>query len=287
MANRRVRKFSTFVCLSICCDRDGRAPHFSLRARLPGLPIDNSRVPPIALVNLTKNFRAAHGSTVCAVRNLSLSLASGELVTLIGPSGCGKTTTLRLLAGLESPDGGKISIGERDVTSLPPLERDVAMVFQHHALFPHLTTAENLSFGLKLRGVSRTEISSRVAEMSALLGLNGCLSRKPAELSGGERQRVALGRALIRRPGVLLLDEPFANLDAPLRRELRRELLRLHRERSLTTLLVTHDQAEAVALGQRVAVMFDGAIEQVATPEKLRLQPTSARVAEFLDPRVV
>jgi ABC-type sugar transport system ATPase subunit len=161
------------------------------------------------------------------------------------------------------------------------------MVFQQHALLPHLTAAENLALGLRLRGFSRQDAAQKVQSMAGLLGLNGCLGRRPAALSGGERQRVTLGRALIRNPKILLLDEPFANLDAPLRRELRRELLRLHRERGLTTLLVTHDQAEALALGQRVAVMFDGSVVQVASPTELSARPGSPRVAEFLDTRVV
>jgi len=241
----------------------------------------------VKLHGVSKTFRGADGKSVCAVNELSLSLNSGELLALVGPSGCGKTTTLRLIAGLEAPDVGTISLNGRVVNDVEPKERDVAMVFQHHALYPHMTAAENLAFGLKLRGVSRTEISQRVTEMAGVLGLNGCLPRKPAALSGGERQRVALGRSLIRRPKVLLLDEPFANLDAPLRRELRRELLRLHRARALTILLVTHDQAEALALGQRVAVMFGGVIEQVAAPTELKAKPVTPRVAEFLDASVV
>ena len=168
-----------------------------------------------------------------------------------------------------------------------PKDRDVAMVFQHHALYPHMTAAENLAFSLTLRGIGRAEISQRVNELADKLGITKCLSRKPAELSGGERQRVALGRALIRRPGILLLDEPFANLDAPLRRELRRELLRLHRDQNLTTLLVTHDQGEALALGDRVAVMNEGRIEQVGRPSELRTQPATPFVAAFLDPSVI
>jgi ABC-type sugar transport system ATPase subunit len=161
------------------------------------------------------------------------------------------------------------------------------MVFQQHALYPHMTAAENMALGLTLRGIGRAEISQRVKELADKLAITKSLSRKPSELSGGERQRVALGRALIRKPGILLLDEPFANLDAPLRRELRRELLRLHREQNLTTLLVTHDQAEALALGERVAVMNQGRIEQIGTPAELRTQPATPFVAAFLDPSVV
>ena len=176
---------------------------------------------------------------------------------------------------------------DRLVNTVPPQGRDVAMVFQYHALYPHMTAAENLAFGLTLRGVGRAEISQRVNELADKLGLAKCLARKPAELSGGERQRVALGRALIRKPGTLLLDEPFANLDSPLRRELRRELLRLHREQNLTTLLVTHDQAEALALGHRVAVMNEGRIEQIGTPVELRERPSTPFVRTFLDPNVI
>jgi ABC-type sugar transport system ATPase subunit len=190
---------------------------------------------------------------------------------------------LRLIAGLEELTRGAILIGEKDVGGVLPKDRDVAMVFQNHALFPHLTAWENLAFGLKLRRVAKVEMAQRVGEMSDLLGLRACLNRQPAELSGGERQRVALGRALVRRPQVLLLDEPLSNLDAPLRRELRRELLRLHRELALTILYVTHDQAEAAALGRRMAVMNRGVIEQLGSPEDLRARPATPFVAAFLD----
>jgi len=239
------------------------------------------------LEQLTKSFPTRNGQSVVAVDKLTLSLASGELLTLVGPSGCGKTTTLRLIAGLETPDVGKIKIDDAIATKVPPKDRDVAMVFQNHALFPHLTAAENLAFGLTLRGAGRAVISQRVHELADKLGITKCLSRKPGELSGGERQRVALGRALIRKPGILLLDEPFANLDAPLRRELRRELLRLHQEQHLTTLLVTHDQAEALALGNRVAVMNEGKLEQVGTPTELTTKPATPFVATFLDASVI
>ena len=238
----------------------------------------------MVLEGVTKIFSSANGPTVRAVERVTLAVEDGEFLALVGPSGCGKTTLLRLIAGLESPDEGTISLDGKVVNRLEPKDRDVAMVFQSHALFPHLTAFENLAFGLQLRGVPRIEITRRVGEMSELLGLVNCLKRKPAELSGGERQRVALGRALIRRPRGLLLDEPLSNLDAPLRRELRRELVMLHRELRLTTLLVTHDQVEALALGQRVAVMNQGAIEQTATPSELRTHPATPFVAQFLDP---
>ena len=238
----------------------------------------------MVLEGVTKIFRGEDGQTVRAVERVTLAVEDGELLVLVGPSGCGKTTMLRLIAGLETPDEGTVSLDGKVVNGLEPKDRDVAMVFQSHALFPHLTAFENLAFGLRLRGVARIEITRRVSETAELLGVVNCLKRKPAELSGGERQRVALGRALVRGPQVLLLDEPLSNLDAPLRRELRRELVRLHRELSLTALLVTHDQAEALALGQRVAVMNRGVIEQTATPSELRARPATPFVAQFLDP---
>lgn len=243
----------------------------------------------ISIQSVTKIFRGSewNGSSIAAVDGLTLEIAAGELLALVGPSGCGKTTLLRLIAGLEEATGGAITIEGRDQRGVPPERRDVAMVFQTLALYPHLTAGENLAFGLKLRKAPLAEIETRVGETAALLGIADCLSRRPAELSGGQRQRVAIGRALIRRPKVLLLDEPFANLDAPLRRELRRELQRLQRELRLTTLLVTHDQAEALALGDRVAVMNAGKLEQVATAEKLRSRPANVFVTTFLDPSAI
>jgi multiple sugar transport system ATP-binding protein len=249
--------------------------------------LNNPIVARVELQNITKTFRGANGSAICAVNGLSFSVADRELLALVGPSGCGKTTTLRLLAGLETPDSGRIAFDGRVVNAVAPKDRDVAMVFQRDALFPHLTAFENVAFGLKLRGVAREVIQKRVGEIAATLGVTDCLARKPGELSGGQRQRVALGRALVRRPKILLLDEPFANLDAPRRRELRRELLRLHREHNLTMILVTHDQAEALALGERVAVMNDGAFEQLGPPAELRAKPATTFVAEFLDPSPV
>lgn len=237
----------------------------------------------VVLDNVTKKFRGSDGRTICAVNGASLILEDKELLTLVGPSGCGKTTTLRLIAGLEDLTDGVISLNGRTMNGVPPKDRGIAMVFQHHALYPHLTAARNISFGLKLRRVPKNEIAWRVDEMTELLGLRDCLDRNPAELSGGQCQRVALGRALVRRPQVLLLDEPFSNLDLPLRRELRRELLRLHRELALTILHVTHDQVEAMALGQRVAVMNEGAVEQVGSPDELREHPTTPFVAAFLN----
>jgi len=241
----------------------------------------------VEMANVTKQFAGSNGAMIAAVNGISFTVQTGELLALVGPSGCGKTTTLRLIAGLESPDTGTISLDGQVVNTVEPKARDVAMVFQRDALFPHLTTYENLAFGLKLRGVARDEITRRVQAQVETLGIADCLTRKPGELSGGQRQRIALGRALVRRPKILLLDEPFANLDAPLRRELRRDLLALHREHQLTMILVTHDQAEALALGQRVAVMNRGALEQIATPPELRGKPATKFVAEFLNPDVI
>lgn len=241
----------------------------------------------IVLQALAKAFAPSrrNGAISQAVAGASLEVPAGELLALVGPSGSGKTTLLRLIAGLEEPDAGTIAIGGRDQARVPPGERDVAMVFQTLALYPHLTARDNLAFGLRLRGAPADAIAARVNETAAMLGIKDCLARRPAELSGGQRQRVALGRALVRRPKVLLLDEPFANLDAPLRRELRCELQRLHRELGLTIILVTHDQAEALALGQRVAVMNEGRIEQVAAPAEIQSLPATPFVSAFLDSR--
>jgi ABC-type sugar transport system ATPase subunit len=237
--------------------------------------------------NVTKSFPSPNGVPVRAVNQLRFFIAAGELITIVGPSGCGKTTTLRLIAGLESPDEGSILLEGQKANGFEPKDRDVAMVFQRDALYPHMTGFENLAFGLKLRGVTREEMRRRVDELAETLGVQDCLSRRPGELSGGQRQRIALGRALVRKPTILLLDEPFANLDAPLRRELRHELLQVHRERQLTVILVTHDQTEALALGQRVLVMNAGGIEQMGTPAELRSKPSTRFVAEFLDSTVV
>ena len=240
----------------------------------------------IEIENLSKSFPAT-GGALLAVAGVSVKIFSGELLALVGPSGCGKTTLLRLIAGLEESTSGNLTIAGQDQRGVPPERRAVAMVFQTLALYPHMTARGNLEFGLKLRKTAATEIEARVSEMAQLLGIADCLTRRPAELSSGQRQRVALGRALVRRPKVLLLDEPFANLDAPLRREMRRELQRLHRELKLTTILVTHDQAEALTLGQRVAVMNAGRLEQVADPTELRAKPASRFVESFLDTSLV
>jgi len=217
-----------------------------------------------------------------AARGLDIAIADGEFMVLVGPSGCGKSTALRMIAGLESPTAGRVLIGERDVTALPPQERDIAMVFQSYALYPHMTVRENLAFGLRMRGAARAEIRVRVENVARALGLDSVLERKPSQLSGGQRQRVALGRAMVRDPQVFLFDEPLSNLDAKLRVETRAELARLHRRLGATTVYVTHDQEEALTLGGRVAVMHDGVVEQVAPPMEVYRTPATVFVAAFV-----
>jgi multiple sugar transport system ATP-binding protein len=217
-----------------------------------------------------------------AAQQLDLIVPDGEFMVLVGPSGCGKSTALRMIAGLETPTSGRILIGDRDVTALPPQERDVAMVFQTYALYPHMTVRENLAFGLRMRGAARDVIDGRVDEAARALGLEPVLSRKPAQLSGGQRQRVALGRAIVREPKVFLFDEPLSNLDAKLRVETRAELARLHRRLGATVVYVTHDQEEAMTLGSRVAVMRDGFLQQVAPPMELYRKPANRFVAAFV-----
>ncbi len=245
-------------------------------------PLNNPPMPGLSLDGVTKHFCDAGGQVVHAVSNLSLDVGENEFLCLVGPSGCGKTTTLRLIAGLESPDAGRVLLHGQTVNHVPPRDRDVAMLFQSNALFPHMTAAENIGLGLGLRGVSRTEIHRRVEEVGGLLEISGLLRRRPAELSGGERQRVALGRALIRRPRLLLLDEPFSQLDALLRGRLRTEILRLHRAMKLSTLCVTHDLAEAMSLADRIAIMRAGCIEQIGRPVEIRERPANDFVREFL-----
>jgi multiple sugar transport system ATP-binding protein len=239
-------------------------------------------VPRINLEGVLKSFANPVGKPVAAVDSISLMIEDRELLAVVGPSGSGKTTLLRLIAGLEMPERGRISFGEQNVTAQPPPARDVAMVFQSHALFPHFTAFENLAFGLKLRGRPTAEITTRVHELAQLLGVRHCLDRPPGKLSGGERQRVALGRALIREPKVLLLDEPFSQLDEPLRAQLRAELPALRRRFAPTIILVTHDQEEAMALGDRVAVMHQGAVQQVGPPREIYHRPANRFVATFI-----
>jgi multiple sugar transport system ATP-binding protein len=217
-----------------------------------------------------------------AARGLDIEIADGEFMVLVGPSGCGKSTALRMIAGLETPTAGRVLIGERDVTELPPQDRDIAMVFQSYALYPHMTVRENLAFGLRMRGASRTAVTERVDAVAQALGLTTVLDRKPSQLSGGQRQRVALGRAMVRDPQVFLFDEPLSNLDAKLRVETRAELARLHRRLKATIVYVTHDQEEALTLGGRVTVMRDGLVEQVGPPMEVYRRPASVFVAGFV-----
>jgi multiple sugar transport system ATP-binding protein len=220
--------------------------------------------------------------TASVVRHLSLKVHDQEFLTFLGPSGCGKSTILNMVAGLEAPTAGEIYIGGRRVTRLEPHERDIAMVFQSYALYPHKTIFENIAFPLKLRRVPRGEIAQRVKDVAARLGIAQLLDRRPAELSGGERQRVALGRALVRRPAVFLLDEPLSNLDSQLRTEMRAEIKRLHSEFGTTTLYVTHDQMEAMTLSDRIAVLRNGELQQVGTPDEIYRLPANCFVASFV-----
>ena len=219
----------------------------------------------VTFEHVTKTYQVRHAQ-VRAVCDLNLSIADRELIVLVGPSGCGKTTTLRLLAGLEDVTSGTLRIGERAVNTVPPRERDVAMVFQTYALYPHMTVFNNMAFGLRMRGTPRTRLEEEVRETSRLLGLEHLLDRKPGALSGGERQRVAVGRAIVRNPRVFLFDEPLSNLDAQLRVQMRTEFKNLHRKLATTMIYVTHDQEEAMTLGDRIVVMREGAIEQCGTP---------------------
>jgi multiple sugar transport system ATP-binding protein len=217
-----------------------------------------------------------------AAQEIDLDIADGEFVVLVGPSGCGKSTTLRMVAGLETPTGGRILIGDEDVTSAAPQDRDIAMVFQSYALYPHKTVRDNLAFGLRMRRVAKDEIGSRVEQAARKLGLEQFLDRKPGQLSGGQRQRVALGRAIVRDPKAFLFDEPLSNLDAKLRVQTRAELARMHRQLGATMLYVTHDQEEAMTLGDRVAVLDDGRLQQVASPAEVYCRPANVFVAGFI-----
>jgi len=233
----------------------------------------------IVLDGITKQF--PDGTT--AVRSLDLSIADGELMVLVGPSGCGKTTALRLVAGLEEVTEGTIFIGDRPVNDVEPRDRDIAMVFQSYALYPHLTVRQNMAFSLKYRrGSGKDEIGRRVAEAARILELEPLLERKPRQLSGGQRQRVAMGRAIVRQPQAFLMDEPLSNLDAKLRVQMRAEIARLQRSLGVTTIYVTHDQTEAMTLGSRVAVIRHGELQQVAPPQELYLRPANLFVASFI-----
>jgi ABC-type sugar transport system ATPase subunit len=217
-----------------------------------------------------------------AVHGLDLTIASGEFVVLVGPSGCGKSTTLRMVAGLESVTDGIIKIGDRVVNDVPARDRDIAMVFQNYALYPHMSVYQNLSFALKLRHVPKGDIDARVRDAATLLGIEDLLARKPRQLSGGQRQRVALGRAIVRHPQVFLFDEPLSNLDAKLRVQMRRELSALHRRLAATTIYVTHDQVEAMTLGDRIVLMRDGKVQQVGPPLAVYQHPANLFTAGFL-----
>ncbi|MBE1573789.1 ABC transporter ATP-binding protein [Amycolatopsis roodepoortensis] len=217
-----------------------------------------------------------------AVDGLDLEVADGEFLVLVGPSGCGKSTTLRMLAGLEGVDDGSIHIGDRDVTELPPKDRDIAMVFQNYALYPHMTVGENIGFHLKLAKMAKAERERKVREAAAVLDLTEYLDRKPAKLSGGQRQRVAMGRAIVREPSVFLMDEPLSNLDAKLRVQTRTQIASLQRRLGITTLYVTHDQVEAMTMGDRVAVLKDGILQQCDTPVGLFAKPVNVFVAGFI-----
>ncbi|MBK8010106.1 MAG: ABC transporter ATP-binding protein [Deltaproteobacteria bacterium] len=225
---------------------------------------------------------AKHFGQVEVLKPLDLSIEAGEFVILLGPSGCGKSTTLRIMAGLESPTSGRVFIRGRDVTDTPPRDRDLAMVFQSYALYPHLTVRENLSFGPKVRRIPRKEIEDRVAEAAAILGLEPLLDRKPKALSGGQRQRVAMGRAIVRRPSVFLFDEPLSNLDAALRSQMRAEIAALHRRLGATTIYVTHDQVEAMTLGSRLVILNHGVVQQMGEPLEVYAHPENLFVGRFL-----
>jgi multiple sugar transport system ATP-binding protein len=240
------------------------------------------RCPAVAEIVLDRVTKAFHTGDVLAVDDVSLEIESGEFLVLVGPSGCGKSTLLRMIAGLEDVSSGAIMIDARDVTELPPRARDIAMVFQTYALYPHMTVRENLGYGLKVRKTAKAEIARRVEEVAEMLGLERMLDRRPAALSGGQRQRVAMGRAIVREPKAFLMDEPLSNLDAKLRVSMRAQLGALHSRLGTTTIYVTHDQVEAMTLGQRVAVMREGRILQVDTPHALYTEPKNLFVAAFI-----
>jgi multiple sugar transport system ATP-binding protein len=231
----------------------------------------------IKLEALTKKY-----GTVVAVDSVNLDINDDEFLVLVGPSGCGKTTTLRMVAGLEDISGGSVFIGDRRVNDVEPKDRDIAMVFQSYALYPHMSVYDNMAFGLKMRKVASAEIERRIQEASAMLGIGHLLKRKPRELSGGQRQRVALGRAIVREPAVFLMDEPLSNLDAQVRANTRTELLRIHQRIKNTVMYVTHDQVEAMTMGDRIVVMKDGHVQQVAAPKEIYDHPANKFVASFI-----
>jgi multiple sugar transport system ATP-binding protein len=236
----------------------------------------------VVLENLTKTYPEKSGAGVAAVKGIGLIVEDGEFMVLVGPSGCGKSTTLRMIAGLEEISAGTISIDERVVNDVLPKDRDIAMVFQNYALYPHMSVYDNLAFGLQLRKVAKTEIERRVREAATLLQIETLLDRRPKALSGGQRQRVAVGRAIVRQPKVFLFDEPLSNLDAKMRGSTRAEISKLHARLGATMIYVTHDQVEAMTMGDRICVMKDGAIMQVAAPLELYNQPANLFVAGFI-----
>ena len=236
----------------------------------------------MATVTFDKATRIYPGSETPAVDSLDIEIADGEFLVLVGPSGCGKSTSLRMLAGLEEVNSGRILIGDRDVTELPPKDRDVAMVFQNYALYPHMSVADNMGFALRIAGRSKAEIRQRVEEAAKILDLEPYLDRKPKALSGGQRQRVAMGRAIVRQPQVFLMDEPLSNLDAKLRVQTRTQIASLQRRLGVTTVYVTHDQVEAMTMGDRVAVLKDGILQQCDSPRRMYDHPDNVFVAGFI-----
>ena len=256
-----------------------------MRTRLSRAVHNNGGVARVVIEHLSKVFTGPRGESIHAVVDASLSVEDKQFVVLVGPSGCGKTTTLRLIAGLEEASSGAISIDGQVVSDLAPRDRNIAMVFQNYALYPHMSVYENMAFGLKVRNHPKAEIDKRVKEAAEILDLLPCLDRKPAALSGGQRQRVAVGRAIVRQPKVFLFDEPLSNLDANLRAQMRAEISRLHTRLAATMIYVTHDQAEAMTLGQRIVVMKQGVIQQVADPLHLYHCPANRFVAGFIGSR--
>ena len=234
------------------------------------------------MANVTINTVGKHYGSFEALKGVSVDIADGEFVILVGPSGCGKSTLLRMIAGLEDITSGEIEIGDRVVNDLPPKERDIAMVFQNYALYPHMTVAQNMAFSLKLKGVPKAEINEKVNRAASILGLENLLNRQPRQLSGGQRQRVAMGRAIVRDPQVFLFDEPLSNLDAKLRVQMRSEIKELHQRLKTTTIYVTHDQIEAMTMADKIVVMRDGVIEQMGSPLDLYDRPANTFVAGFI-----
>ena len=236
----------------------------------------------ISLRNVEKTYAPGSKAAVKVIHGVNAEITEGEFIVIVGPSGCGKSTLLRMVAGLEEITGGEIAIGSRVVNQLEPSDRDIAMVFQNYALYPHMSVYDNMAYGLKIKKVPKSEIDERVAKAAKILELSNLLERKPRQLSGGQRQRVAMGRAIVRQPAVFLFDEPLSNLDAKLRAQTRLEIQKLHAELGITSLFVTHDQVEAMTLGQRLVVMNAGRIEQFGTPEEVYGKPATTFVAGFI-----